>query len=523
MDIIPGADAGAQAAEALRREERLRARASQELEASTGEVEAVEVEETKPGPAFLLRSVRFSKSELLSEQQLRNIVTPYLGREVAHAQLMEIVEKVNRTYRQEGVYTAVAVLPQQEIRDGVVIIRLIEGRLGKIRFEGNQYTSDAFFESWLSGHEGRETVDMPLLQADILAFNRVHDARVQAELRRGESFGLTDIVIKIQEPERGYFQGFTDNYGYESSGREELGFMYRHQHLLDDGDRAIAYLSASEGAQSLSLGYNRPLGQSRWRAGVSGSLTRTDLKEGDFATSDVNGDSYRIGMESSWLAWSGERMWLDMVGALGYTRSTTEIAGVVFSDDAIVRAELGASFTWIGSRWQVSGRQTAAFSDLDDKSDVGSAQQASSEVLFNGGLSGYYRFGASGFYSLAAAEWQYSDAEALPGSLSFTLGGPASVRAYLPSAVSGDSGWYGQVEAHYDAWQLLGVAVDAFAFYDYGEAESLNPSQTLAAAGLGLSLTERVWSLELTVAAAMRDVLPTQDDEVLFARFSYRY
>ncbi|WP_160154553.1 ShlB/FhaC/HecB family hemolysin secretion/activation protein [Microbulbifer sp. ALW1] len=529
--LVPGADAGAQATEIRRREQLLLERPTPPMPATLEEIEVLGDSRDLEGPVFELRSVRFSPSELLSEQQLRDIVTPYLGQQVAHSQLMEIVEAVNRSYREQGVYTAVAVLPQQEVQEGVVVIRLIEGRLGAIRFEGNEYTSEAFLARWMEAHRGQETVDMPRLQADILEFNRVNDERIRAELRRGESFGLTDIVVTVQEPERGFFQAFTDNYGYESSGREELGFMYRHQHLLSDGDRSIAYLSGSEGAQSLSLSYNRPLGGSRWRVGGSGSLTRTDLTEGDFATSNVAGDSYRVGLESSWLAWSGEQLWISALGAAGYTRSTTEIAGVVFSDDAITQAQLGVSLNWVGRQWQLSGRQMVSLTDFDDKSDVATARQATRETLFNGGLTGYFRYRDSGLYGLFLSQWQYSDGQQLPGSLSFALGGPTSIRGYLPSAVSGDRGWYGQLEVHYDAWRPWGVAVEPYLFYDYGEASSLDPGDTaggklqtpLAAAGLGLSVAGSNWGVTLSAAEAKKEATPNQDGHVFYARMNIRY
>ncbi|MCA0902111.1 ShlB/FhaC/HecB family hemolysin secretion/activation protein [Microbulbifer agarilyticus] len=530
---IPGADAGEQAAEIRRREQLLMDRPGAPALRGIDEVEVTGDPRELEGPVFELRSVRFSPSELLTEQQLRDIVLPYLGQQVAHSQLMEIVESINRTYRESGVYTAVAVLPQQEVKEGVVSIRLIEGKLGEIRFEGNEYTADAFFSEWMVKHQGQETVDMPLLQADILEFNRLHDERIRAELRRGESFGLTDIVVTVQEPERGFFQTFADNYGYESSGRESLGFMYRRQHLLSGGDRAIAYLSGSEGAQSLSLSYNRPLPGTLWRFGGSASLTRTDLTEGDFATSDVQGDSHRLGLESSWLAWSGERGWLNVLGAAGYTRSTTEIAGVVFSDDAILQGQVGASVNWVGRNWQVTGRQMLAYTDFDDKSDVGSARQATQETLYNGALTGYVRAGTTGFYGILLSSWQHSNDAQLPGSLSFSLGGPTSIRGYLPSAVSGDRGWYGQAELHYDAWQPWGVTVEPYLFFDYGEAKSLdrgadgtekiNVETALGAGGVGLALSGTFWSLSMNFAEPTKEATPEQDSAVFYARMSVRY
>ncbi|WP_193166403.1 ShlB/FhaC/HecB family hemolysin secretion/activation protein [Microbulbifer hainanensis] len=520
---LPRLDPGAAEREQRRRAERLEQRNAARGESVLEEVQVTGDPAALDGPTFELRSVRFSRSELLTREVLREIVAPYLGKQVSHSDLLKIVEGVNRHYREMQVYTAVAVLPQQEIKDGVVVVRLIEGKLGEIRFEGNEYTSDEYLGRWMANHQGLETVDLPALEADILEFNRINDERLKAELRRGESFGLTDIVVTVAEPERGYFQAFADNYGFESSGAEELGFMYRRQHLLSDGDRSIAYLAASEGTQSLSMSYNTPISASRWRVGGSGSMTRTDLTAGDFVISDVQGDSYRLGLESSWLAWSGERLWASLIGGASYTRSATEVAGVTISDDAIQQIQVGASLNWIGSQWQVSGRQMALVTDFDDKSDEGSAQQRASEVLYNGGLSGYYRYRDSGFYGLAQAEWQYADGENLPGSLSFALGGPTSVRGYGSSEISGDRGWYGQLELHYDRWHWLNTAFDLFAFYDYGDVKSLNPQETLAAAGLGLNLSGRRWALNMSLAEALKVALPEQDDRAFYARFSYRY
>jgi len=520
---LPRLDPGAAEREQRRRAERLQQRQDASADQKMEEVQVTGDPASLEGPSFELRSVRFSRSELLSEALLREIISPFLGKQVHHSDLMKMVEGINRKYREMQVYTAVAVLPEQKIKDGVVVVRLIEGKLGEIRFEGNEYTSDAFLEHWMAGHSGKETVDMPALESDILEFNRVHDERIKAELHRGQSFGLTDIVVTVDEPERGYFQGFADNYGFKSSGTEELGFMYRRQHLLSDGDRSIAYLSAGEGAQSLSLSYNAPVGATRWRLGGSGSTTRTDLVDGDFEVSGVQGDSYRLGFESSWLAWSGERLWVSLLGSAGYTRSATDVAGVTISDDAIQQLQMGASVNWVGAQWQISARQMAAALGFDDKSDEGSARQSARETLYNGSLTGYYRVRDSGLYGLAQAEWQYTDGENLPGSLSFAIGGPTSVRGYASSEVSGDRGWYGQAEFHYDGWRWLGTAFDTLVFYDYGDVKSLNPQETLAAAGLGVNLSGRAWGLNMSLAKALKVAVPEQEDKVFYARFSYRY
>ena len=46
--------------------------------------------------------------------------------------------------------------------------------------------------------------------------NRVNNQLLQAELRAGEAFGLTNIVIKVQEQKRDKLEVSVDNYSFES-------------------------------------------------------------------------------------------------------------------------------------------------------------------------------------------------------------------------------------------------------------------------------------------------------------------
>jgi hemolysin activation/secretion protein len=473
------------------------------------------------GPTFKLLSVRFGESDYLSREQLTQLVKPYLGQQVDFVDLQQLVEDVNQFYHQLGVFTSRAVLPQQKIKNGVVFIRLIEGKLGKVEISGNQYIDAEFVQRWMSQKTTNGLINSRHLERDILLFNRSNDERLQAELRAGEKFGLTDIAIQVVEPDRNQAQIFIDNYGYESAGREEVGLLYRRQYLFVNADRTTIYALINDGTESLSLSYNAPLPKNGLRLGASASLTKTDVTSGDFAVIDVTGDSSRLGVDASWLAYSSTEFWLNALGNFNRSETETDVEGVALTSYKYDHSQLGAQFNWTVSRWQLSLRQMV--SHVEGRDEI--LQESSQYTLGNGSFSAFSRLPNAELYAIGQVEWQHTEDTALPGSLAFSAGGPTSVRGYAPGFISGDSGYFFKVELHKDDWHIGKVRFDGYMFYDYGAVRSLNPRQSIVSTGLGVGVIAP-YGLRLDFSAAQahkQDIVPDQDSKMLYARLSWRF
>ncbi len=523
----PGFDAvGPLVRDQLLRDERLDSRQMEES-APVVEREDEEPAAAEDGPSFVLKSVRFTPSGYLSETQLRAVVEPYLDTSVTFTDLSRMVEQVNDLYRKMGVYTALALLPKQKVEDGVVLVRLVEGRLGKLLIEQNAYTGTDYIRGWISQQDHEKTVDVLDLEGDILAYNRVNDQRLRAELRAGTAFGLTDIVVIAEEPKRDSVQAFVDNYGYESNGQWELGVLYRRQQAFIDGDRAIVYVQGSEGTLSASLGYNAPIDNSRWRVGATATFTQTKVVDGPSEPFDIEGESNRLALEASWLALSRQRYWVNGLFSLSTASSDTTIAGADLSQFVVDTLGAGVQFNWMGDVWQVNARQFVNLADSQDQlAGKGGAADLSAEyLLYPGDLTVIARQGRGGFYALTQAGWQQSGDEALAGTVAWTAGGPTSVRGYPSGAVTGDTGYYMQLEQHYNGWTLGGNSTDFYLFYDIGQADTGTTSQSLSATGVGASLgLGRRFSLDLSVALPLEDdVLPDQDDTQFWLRLSGQF
>jgi hemolysin activation/secretion protein len=521
LPLPPVADPAGRERELQRREQTLQERRQiqqrdEQLVAPDDEVEAPDA-----GPSFVLNSVRFTKSELLTADELKAIVLPYLDKETRLSDLNRMVAEINATYQAKGIYTATALLPKQDVTGGVVIIRLVEGKLGEVLIEGHSYLPEPYVRGWVPLPEDKTLVDMKVLESDILEFNRVNDARLQAELRAGKDFGLTDIVMVVDEPLQNNVQLFVDNYGYESSGENEVGAIYRRQGVFTGSDRGLLYTLVSEGNQAFTSIYSAPIKASGWRLGGSLSVNQSEVTAGDFQDLAVEGDSTSLTLDASWLAISSRNFWLNALGSAMYSTSKTSVLGETISDYDINKINTGAQFTWLGSGWQLSGRQLVGWVSTQNQAASGTDQ---SFAILSGDASAYYRPHQSAWYGLMQMDYQYTNEEAIPGAVAYSVGGPTSIRGYAPGLISGDYGIQTSLEAHYSGLSALGGTLDPFVFYDIGTVLSKNPTQTPKAAGVGLGWSGvEGFSVNMTYANALADILPNQDDWVFYTRLSWEW
>lgn len=81
---------------------------------------------------FRLNDVRLKGVAALDEQELHQLAAPYLGRDVNLAELQALAQAITAQYREHGYFLAQAIVPVQQVKDGVVEISVIEGRLGQV-------------------------------------------------------------------------------------------------------------------------------------------------------------------------------------------------------------------------------------------------------------------------------------------------------------------------------------------------------------------------------------------------------
>jgi hemolysin activation/secretion protein len=439
------------------------------------------------GPKFVLKSVVFDgESKFISKQELDATIAPYLGRKVDFAGLQKLIAAINAIYAAKGIVTGIATLPPQDVKNGVVKIKLTEGRLEKMSVIGNVQTAPAYVLRRVEQPIG-EVLDVPKLGRDVTWFNRTNEAQVRALLQPGTSFGLTDVNLAMTEVPTDTLQLFTDNQGVESVGRYQYGAYYKRSGTFGIDDRFTFYGTKSvedKGNINGNVAYNLPFNTLGGRIGVSYTQGRTNIIHGPFADLKIQGDSKLGSVNISQPAWVDER-WLllaNLATSYGITQSSLDQVGT--TDTRTRKETAGFSLTNSDDNYSITIAPAASWAETHDEI----LETNKSYALYTGSLSGFGRLPLNFSVSMLGS-WQYTNELTLPGDQLFQIGGPTTVRGYPTNTVAGLSGYYVNLEFHRNMSDLI-QGLDIYAFIDRGEVYSTFPSHTLLqSAGGGFSWT----------------------------------
>jgi hemolysin activation/secretion protein len=465
------------------------------------------------GQSFVLRGVLFDESRFIGADRLEALTQALVGQEVSFEDINDLVDSINAIYERRGLITARAIVPPQRIDNGVLRIRLVEGRLGRLELQGRTYTSEAFLRDVVALDPG-DVIDVPALRARMRAVNRLTNVQLGAQLRGGQGFGETDLVVGVGEPVRITGQVFADNNGSESTGEEQLGVYSAWNGPLRRGDALSAYVVGSQGARSASMTYALPVAATGARISATLAASRTEVIAGDFADFDITGESEQGSIE--YLA--PVRTWgettLDGLARIGRVDSTSELASQPISDTRIERVALGARLRGSLGRGTWSAEQEAL--RARSRNLVG---QRADYVRWPGRAS-LTGGGPWGSVLRANGSWQYSDDPQMPSSGQYQVGGVGTVRGYESGALSGERGLALALELHWGVPRGLTV----FGFADYGYVDPIDlPADRIRSVGAGMQWQRGSWTVDATVAAALATLDRDQDDHRAHLRLSYGF
>ncbi len=427
---------------------------------------------------FVLNDLRFGPTGLLPPDTLEGIAARHRGRTVSMADLQGIVDEVNAAYVEAGISTARALLSAQAIRDGVVQIDLIEGRLGELRIVGDDHTPERFVRRRVQQQPG-DLVDAQALRDDLVRINRTTDLQARALLQPGETPGLTDIAIQIEAPSRRSWGVFVDNAGVESTGRERVGAQGQFWGLLGANDLLAGSLAWAEGGLEGRIGYSAIVNRRNGRLGATISRNQINIIDGAYADLDITGQSTSYGIDYRHPFVATQRWLLIGSGAIARVSSETEIEGELISDTASDMGTLALMVSYRAPGREISLSQAVSRVSIDEP-----LRSTDSFSIAPGQLTWMQRLGESGLLTRSTVGWQFAASDFVPSGNLFQLGGVGTVRGYERGVIGGPRGYYANIELH----RPYRERHDVYLFADYGKVKADFPAQTtILGAGIGLS------------------------------------
>ncbi len=451
---------------------------------------ALDIENNEPSLAdnslkLNLVGWKLSGVTLIPQEELQDLIKGYIGKEVGLGDLQRAARTVATYFREHG-YFVRAFLPQQDIKDGVVEIRVVEGKLGGLIIEDpRQVLSPVRVENTLTGAQPKgQTLELQNLERGILLLGDFPGVAVNPTLRPGKHVGESDLTIKVDP--RPTFNGSLDysNTGIRSVGQNVFGGSATANNVFGNGDQTNLLLQGGTNNVFGRVGFSMPMGYSGLRVGVSASNLYYHLIN-EYLPLDTSGNAWTGGFYATypWVRTSNFNLWT----TAGFdTRRYHNIAGYGLSGIGSALSGLGSDNTlqvgyvgfntdyrdsWLGSDW--AGYNTFNFTTVMGSVDLTDNQpnyQLDRTTAKTQGAYQKFSFGASrlqqlpeklsffaGFYGQLATK-------NLNSSEKFALGGPNGVRAYPVNEALGDEGYLMKFELRYDVYENIQLV----GFIDHG-------------------------------------------------------
>ena len=467
--------------------------------------------------SFALQQVIWNPSEILTKDQIQAVTASYIGKQVTLKDLREMAEKVTNLYRDKSYMTCGAVLPPQRIHDGVVEIRLIEGKTGTVNLTGNRYTKTGYIMNRI-GLKPREIANTEKLNQDLRWFQGTNDVQLRVVMKPGAEEGTTDYDIMAFEPQNQSVTLYTDNDGYESSGRWRAGIFYNMKSVSGHRDSLRAHFIGSRGTKAWSLGYSVPISRKGMRLELDYSGNKTKVVKGELEPLGVEGKSNSFSV--TWRAPFHVTEKSRHEAGLQYVhqKSETELGhgtGLVvpWVDDRIQRVIPYVSFTHYGKDSVLYHKHSFVWArrqDIDGESDTGKLYRLSSF---------WQKRNTNGQFWQARLDGQFGSGDNLAASDRFFIGGVNSVRGYEEGFIGGSRGISMGLEYHIPVDKAKRIFV--YPFFDWGTVGGYAAPEhnKLMSAGLGIEARYKHLYGTLTVGFPFKKDF--YDDKVSSARVDF--
>jgi hemolysin activation/secretion protein len=488
------------------------------------------------GETLFVREIRISGNTVLDSAQLDALTVSYTNREVSFAELIALRDRITLEYVRRGFTTSGAVLPDQEVESGIVLIEVREGYLTSVEIEADGRYRASYLEQLIrNAAPGPVNVYvleeyLRLIQAD----ERI--ASLHATLTPGQVPGESVLHIELSERRALQFDTDLSNHQSPSIGADNVSLELSHVNLRGVGDEIRAEYRVSEGLDAVEGSYRWPVGARGTELELYGYNTRSSVVESPFDALDIESRSrtYALRLHQSLQRSLGRSQ--ELFVSAEHRSSESFLLGVPFSFDAAADdGEIALAVLRVGHEWtrsspvQVLAARTTLSCGLDafDATAHSAPRPDGQFVAWLGQLQWARRLGERGFELGARVDAQLAN-DALPGLEQLAVGGSTSVRGYREYLLVRDNGLVGSLEARMPVLHSnsgtprleLAYFVDAGRSWNDGESGF---AETLWSAGIGLRWRFARWGgMELQWAEAFSDVPPAIDHDLQDDGIHYR-
>lgn len=442
---------------------------------------------------------------LLPQAQIDAVLAGFSGKQRDFGDVQRALETLEAAYHQRGFNVVTIELPEQELNGGVVVLRVVETRIGRVTVRNNRYFDEANIRRSLPALQEGRSPNLTAVSANLKQGNDNPAKQVTMKLQSGERDDEVDAVLEVKDESPWKLMANVDNTGTEATGKTHVGVILQNANLFGrDHLASLQYTTSAEEPGRVKVygaGYHIPLYGSGDALDFYASYSNVDsgtIAAGAFNLA-VSGKGAVYGARyTQALAKRGE-----LESHLSYGidvkafKNSVQLAGTELGNNVTVHPLSVSYQATMPIKLGEMGGQLTLLHNVPGGSNGG---QDAFTLVRTGAKANYtiLRVGGSVTRALdndwqlrAIVNGQYSNDALIPGE-QFGAGGATSVRGFTEREISNDSGLSVNLEAYTPnlctraGWncRLLGFYDSAYIHRNQALPSELS-STSIASAGVG--------------------------------------
>ncbi|MEI8209632.1 MAG: ShlB/FhaC/HecB family hemolysin secretion/activation protein [Methylococcales bacterium] len=482
---------------------------AQEVQQEAAVAEIAQPVTPKQAATFDLLELRVKGSTKLDKKQLERTIYPFLGLKKSLENVDLARAALEDLYRAQGYQTVSVDIPEQDVKNGIVYLQVVEGKVSSLKVKDSRYFSMGKIKAGVPELAEGNVPHFPTMQKQLTELSgQSPDRKIQPILRAGDTPGTLEVDLKVKDELPLHGRVEINGRNTSTTSRLRLVSSLHYDNLWQAMHSAsFMYQVSPENSAQVDVmagTYALPIFNTDMRLAMYGVNSSSNSQIASAGTMEVIGigsifgarlikplpalnsyyHSVTVGVD-----YKSFKENLNLVGSdtiatpIAYTPFLAQYTASLRSEESLTTLDLGMHFSLRGL-----GNDQAQFEQKRYKAKA-SYMYLTSNLKFKHDL-------PYGMELSTRLNGQLADSPLISNE-QFSLGGALSVRGYYETQALAEDAVFGSLELYTPRFGALDGEyfnnLKFMAFLDGGNGWILNPlpgnakSYKLAGGGVGLS------------------------------------
>ncbi len=456
----------------------------------------------------IVKEIQVIGTTVFSPEELSKVAKPYLDRELTTEDVEELRLKITGMYLEKGYISSGAIIPDQDLADGVLTIAVVESSLTDIQVEGTNWFWPWYFSSRLNAAAGPPVNLNDLRNRMQLFLQDQRIDRITAALQPGTQPGESILAVNVKEasPWKAWLE--FNNHQSPTVGSNRGLATVSHLNPLGFGDAVSFTYGRSKGVNPLlDASYSIPF--TPWDTTLILQYRKNDFEvvESPFEPLEIESetDIYSVSIRQPIYRTPKQEIAFTLTGE--HLRNKNFLLGIpfAFTPGSTSQGKVKISALRFSQEWthrlpnqvlSARSRFSLGLKVLNATTNGSSTVPDSNFLSWLGQIQGARRLETLDIQVIGRMDLQLANDRLFPLE-QYAMGGRFTVRGYRENTLVRENAFLFSAESRIPIWpSKLGNKTVQFApFVDVGRswnAKGRTPDpQTLASVGVGLRFTFR--------------------------------